>query len=373
MFQLSEKDRIAVSRRAAFTLSMCGEDCDAKTLLRDIYCEFMHDKTEQQGELVAEEILSCVADFQMHFEAAQEWPREYAESQLHDALKELPLREQCQVLYRLSQYMWQIEADTVVEGLNAESRKKLMNAYARKIEEDEYRGPISRKIRGRLLAEAVDSIEGIAPLLSECQLKLMLRNGDHGGTALQMTLDKDLAAAVIATIVYTMAQNGELDESEPNLTIRGAAAFACENEQMQSFYSSYQLKAISYGQLMSLMKALWITALVIAVIAALSMIYMAHSPIAVGILLVGAAFFTLCMGREIRAVMERMIAKTEAKLSSVRMRLPEKNPDVRDKMESWVNFRNQTALSVEETETEDADILWNSAGIDDEPDLEHNT
>lgn len=370
MFQLSEKDRIAVSRRAAFALSMCGENCDAKTLLRDIYCEFMPDKTEQQGELVAEEILSCVADFQAHFEAAQEWPREYAESQLHDALKELPLGEQCQVLFRLSLYMRQIEADTVVEGLNAESRKKFLHDYARRVEADEYRGPVSRQIRDKLLAEAVDSMEGVVPVLSESQLNWMMKNHDPGKAAMQLKLDQNLAAVVTAMAVYTMAQNGELDEAEPNLTVRQATVFACESEQMHSFYSAYQKKAITYRQLMSLMRALWLATLILAAVAALALIYMARNSIAAGIILTVAAIFTLCMGREVQAAMVRMMEKGAAKLSSIHLKLPEKNPNVQDKMERWSRIRNRAPSSTEGAEIEAADVYGNSIGIDCEPELE---
>lgn len=244
---LSDKERKYIIRRTADAIGRIQTGEDAIAVLSEIYCQNMEDKSPRQGQLMAKEVLRWIGKFQNTFEDAREDPAGYFRQNWMLTMEAVPLDVQCDLL----------------------NKELGRSSEAEAAASPELRDSLLEELTGRL----TDADSDLFPV--ENQLR---DNSDR--MAAKTVIGEDMLLAVTAMVLYTMVQNGQLENVEPDLTLAQVVIGVCAEDELAMIRVLAQSE-LHQQAVQKRMKALRITCFVVLA-AALGTMVLAGSLAAAG-------------------------------------------------------------------------------------------
>ena len=365
MFHISDQNRIEIAKRVAYTLSQCEAGTDARTVLCRAYCEFMPDKTDWQGYLMADQVISYMGVFQEHYAAAQESPEDYVESQLSGLVADLPLNAQCAVLYTLADCLEQIDSKTVRACMSAPDQEEFLAEFSRQVRIAPYTGTVSKQARDQLLRRAARLAERS---MSEYALSRMTeavaRGRDPAYAVLRQRMDENLVTAVAAMTIYTMVQNGEMECAPEYAPLDQVVFFACQSAEMEKIRTAYWKKLISREVWDRRLKAAWSVVLVLLVAAVIvggsAAVVWARNSVGAACGILAMSVLTGMLLGPVNATVLEVLETLANRISNVHLRLPEARTGAREALFDWLKNRTASPAHAEDggaAETEEQEEL----------------
>lgn len=175
---ITAPERSALIRSSAYTWSWCQERVDGHTVLSNLYCNNLEDKTPAQGTLMTQELCQWMARFQDSYDAVLEDPVGYPAHVLQEVLEAVPPEQQCRFLEQL------IRAWGSEQPAAPQPRDALLAAALER------------------LGSKADALEQFLPPIEAAQLQERQQ--------VQCRCGQDMTLAVNAMTCYTLAQSGAL-------------------------------------------------------------------------------------------------------------------------------------------------------------------
>ena len=354
MFQITDQERIEVSKRVAYILSRCSDKASAVDILSEAYCEFLSDKTEMQGDMMATEILRLMSVYQDHYRAACSDPESYVESQLAELLREEPLEEQCNSLYLMIRCLEPFCKETVWEKLDEATRENYLQLFADAMKPGSYRGDISAEARDQLLQQAINTVKAVASVVSEYEAGRTEVLADkvraRYDSLRPAKIDEDLLTAIAAMVIYTMLLNGEMENVPENFTLEEVVVFACQDAAVEDVRMSYMQKVITREQCKNCFSSLWAVAAVLlfaAYLAAGAAVIIVSTHMIFDVLvIVGECLFAGMLSGALRNAALNMLDQTAEDISDVHLTLAEPDVSAWEVLSAW-RKEKKAAASVE--------------------------
>lgn len=341
MFHISSQDRIEIAKRVAYTLSQCEAGTDARTVLCRAYCRFMPDKTDWQGYLMADQIISYMGVFQEHYATAQEAPEAYAASQLAALIAELPLQAQCAALDTLAGCLEKFDGKALRSCMSAADQERFLAEFSRRVKIAPYTGEVSERARDQLLLRAAKAAErSMSEYALDRMTDTIARGQDPTYAALHQKMDENLVTAVAAMIIYTMVHSGELACAPEYATLDQVVFFTCRSAEMEQIRNAYWKKLISRDTWYRRLKAAWSVVLILLMAAVLAggaaAVMWARNCVGA---VCGILAVSVLIGMLLGPVNETMLAAAEKladDVSDVHLRLPAAQTGSREVLFDWL-------------------------------------
>lgn len=259
MLSLTEKERAVMAQNVAYILSLSDVNANAKEIMSRAYQEFMQDKTDLQGDLMAQQLLDKMGDYITAEELAVADAGLLAAYQIDRILEAKTLQQQCQILHSFIQGLHYFDTD-FVRNLSCEGIPRETVAAA---EGDEdlapYTGPVTEEARDRLRTQAIQAVAHAS--LSDDTLKTLeqLMDRDHISAHLVLTgrTDDYLFQATSAMVIYCMAKNGQLTRVPREITMDQVVLTVCAEESMRQLRGNLAKGYITVEQYKHRMTASW--------------------------------------------------------------------------------------------------------------------
>lgn len=247
-----EMDRLGEDTRKLMEKDKAG--CDTRTILKDIYCDFYQDKTEDIGYVMADKVVELVGEYEQEVFKARENPDVWMDEKIESILEgKISCTERCNTLYKVRMGLTaleitssksQAEADAYVDE---HSNKAFTSQEATKELEQKLKEELKTALGNNgFLASALeaytenagDTKEGIEYAVIKCgedaakykailAMKAYLETGEDGylkGVIPEEATLKDITYSVCAgmdTLSATAAvERGEMEESAAAVFIR---------------------------------------------------------------------------------------------------------------------------------------------------------
>lgn len=199
---ITAPERSALIRSSAYTWSWCQEGVDGQTILSNLYCSNLEDKTPAQGALMTRELCQWIARFQNTYDAVLEDPAGYPAHVLQEALEAVPAEQQCQLLTGLIR-AWGPEEPAVPQ-----TRDALLAAALES------------------LSAGADGLERFLPSAGADELREREQ--------VKFRCGPDMTLAVNAMTCYTLAQSGELPPLPGDGSLAQTAIGVCAEDLLCS-------------------------------------------------------------------------------------------------------------------------------------------
>ena len=95
-----EMDRLGEDTRKLMEKDKAG--CDTRTILKDMYCDFYQDKTEDIGYVMADKVVELVGEYEQEVFKARENPDVWMDEKIESILEgKISCTERCNTLYKV--------------------------------------------------------------------------------------------------------------------------------------------------------------------------------------------------------------------------------------------------------------------------------
>lgn len=216
--QITQAEQDAIFRASANALSYFQKGEDPEAVLGQIYCHNMEDKSPRQGALMAKELLIWMARFQSGFDAAMEDPEDYAYHELKSALAGMPEEQQTALLRQWIQ---------AVERLNSLERADDLNTALAASKERPVCQDRTPPLQPETLLETLISRIKAAPGVMETIGSAAASWNPRERAAVGRKCGRNMALAVTAMVIYTMAKNGRLSGLPRDMTLGQVTVGVC--------------------------------------------------------------------------------------------------------------------------------------------------
>lgn len=259
MLTLTDKERAVMAQNVAYILSISDTGANAKEILSRAYQEFMPDKTDLQGDLMAQQILDKIEDYITAEELAGADAGLLAAYQIDRILEAKTLQQQCSILHSFIQGLHYFDTD-FVRNLSCNGiPRQTVDSARDDAELAPYTGPVTEEARNMLRTQAIRAVAHAS--LSDETLDTLeqLMDKDHISPHLVLTgrCDDYLFQSTSAMVIYCMAKNGQLSCVPKEITLDHVALTVCAEESMRQLMGNLAKGYITVEQYKHRMTASW--------------------------------------------------------------------------------------------------------------------
>lgn len=222
------RDKVEALRKDCMELLRKDEaGCDTRTILKDMYCGFYSDKTEDIGYLMADKVIEYVGEYEREVVQAMEDADGWYEEKVHAILMEKESQEErCNTLYK-------VRVGLAAAELSASKGQEAAEAYVEEHSKKAFTAEEStEKLEAQLKEELKNTIENNALLVSV--LNTYAENAANLDDGIEYTLikygeDASKFKAVVAMKSYLESgEDGYLADTIPaDATLKDITYSAC--------------------------------------------------------------------------------------------------------------------------------------------------
>ncbi|MBR6619568.1 MAG: hypothetical protein IKK85_04435 [Clostridia bacterium] len=345
MLQLSQEQCDEFLRKRAFALSQFEEGASIKEILKSLYIESMESKSDEQAELMAEEIVEKTDMFFSFYDSLNDAPGNLAEK-IDLALSELEPAEKAKML---------LQASCVFENIsslaeNGKFEKEPEQLTVDGIDEATVNTLLERTVAAMQDEKTAEILLGIFADQS--------REAALGNAFIENRNDPKTMVAVESMIIYTMAVNNRAEGIPKSTTLAQITLGVCLDNALRNIANDQGVSAPFAVILRKVAFVLASVLIVAATSAAVIGLFIAAGFVGIEAFLVGALCVLFYASRFIMLAHESFCITESYALDTPVVVFPRSSHEVCDRIKSKIHSAKQASEQKRNTEVDD-NILQN--------------
>jgi len=340
MLQLSQEQCDEFLRKRAFALSQFEEGASIKEILKSLYIESMESKSDEQAELMAEEIIEKTDMFFSFYDSLNDAPGNLAEK-IDLALSELEPEEKAKML---------LQASCVFENIsslaeNGKFEKEPEQLTVDGIDEATVNALLERTVAAMQDEKTAEILLGIFADQS--------REAALGNAFIENRNDPKSMIAVESMIIYTMAVNNRAEGIPKSTTLAQITLGVCLDNALRNIANDQGVSA-PFAVILRKVAFALASVLIVAVIATPVIgLFVATGFVGIVAFLIGALCVLFFAGRLIMLAHESFCIAESNALDIPVVTFPRSSYDICDRIKAKIHSAKQAADQKRNTEVND--------------------
>ncbi len=216
-------------------------------ILAQIYVDNLDDKTQHQGAVMAEAILTSIQNFDSDFESAKANLSRYVEQFINKVCENKTPVERCNYLLKLSTAVG--SAQSVMVAQIEEQKKEIEELMARVEEATVLEEEATEALEAELREKVIEALLGSSVMLSALmqqkeQLEEMKNAEETARLLIDMGSEEVDYRAITAMLAYVNIKNGTFEDMPPEMTADQVATLVCAHSEQ-----THILQAVESGNM----------------------------------------------------------------------------------------------------------------------------